>query len=271
MWKSLTTATSLGLAAAAALAPAAIAQEVNVLVSPTYAPMEFRDPDTGELKGLDIDLQDALARAAGLTVTWQESSFQQLIPSLTTGRGDVIHSGMSDLPARRETLVFLDYMQSGAQFFTTAERADELSTEEAFCGLKVATPKSTSFPDEIAAWSAEHCEAAGKPAVVVVGAESGPDTILQLRQGRVDGGVFGSEVLPYLAATGDVPIKAIGEPIASVKQGLAFLKENTELLSVYRDALKQIMESGEYAEIFAKWDQSVNMLDGIHIDGEAVE
>ena len=265
MWKSLTVATALGLTAAGAMA-----QEVTVLVSPTYAPMEFRDPATNELQGLDIDLQNALAKAAGLTVTWGESSFQQLIPSLSTGRGQLIHSGMSDLPARRETLVFLDYMQSGAQFFTTAERAGELSTPEAFCGLKVAMPKSTSFPDEVAAWSAAHCEAQGKPAVVVIGAESGPDTILQLRQGRVDGGVFGSEVLPYLAATGDLPITPIGEPIVAVKQGLAFLRDNTDLLATYQAALKQIMDSGEYAEIFAKWDQSVNMLDGIYIDGEPV-
>ena len=65
MWKSLTVATALGL-----VATGAMAQEVTVLVSPTYAPMEFRDPTTNELQGLDIDLQNALAKAAGLTVTW---------------------------------------------------------------------------------------------------------------------------------------------------------------------------------------------------------
>lgn len=263
-------AIALTLALAAA-GTAAQAEEINVLVSPTYAPMEYRDPETGKLTGLDIELQEALARAMGVTVAWQETSFPQLIPSLQTGRAQLIHSGMSDLPARRETLVFLDYMQSGAQFFTLADRAKELATPDAFCGLTVGTPKSTSFPDEVAAFSAEHCEANGKPPVNVLTVESSPDTLLQLRQGRVDGGVFGSETLPYLAAQGGLPIVTVGEPIAAVKQGLAFPKDNTALLERYKVALAKIMESGEYAEIFAKWDQSVNMIDGIYVNGEAAE
>lgn len=246
-------------------------EEVNVLVSPSYAPMEYRDPETGQLTGLDIELQEALARVMGVKVVWQETSFPQLIPSLQTGRGQVIHSGMSDLPARRETLGFLDYMKSGAQFFALAERADEISSPEAFCGRTVGTPKSTSFPDEVAAFSAEHCEAQGKPPVSVLSVESGPDTILQLRQGRVDGGVFGSETLPYLAAQGDVKIVTVGEPIAAVMQGLAFPKDDTALLARYQAALAEIMESGEYAAIFEKWDQSINMIDGIYINGEAVQ
>lgn len=246
------------------------AEDINVLVSPSYAPMEYRDPTTGTLTGLDIDLQEALARAMGVEVVWQETSFPQLISSLQTGRGQVIHSGMSDLPSRRETLVFLDYMKSGAQFFTLAERGAELSSPEDFCGLTVGTPKSTSFPDEVAAFSAEHCEAKGRPPVEVLAVESGPDTLLQLRQGRVDGGVFGSETLPYLAAQGDVAIVTVGEPIAAVMQGLAFLKDDTALLGRYQAALAEIMDSGEYAAIFTKWDQSVNMIDGIHVNGEAV-
>ena len=267
MKKSTGLALALGLAATATIAQA---EEVNVLVSPSYAPMEYRDPTSGELTGLDVELQEALARAMGVQVVWQETSFPQLIPSLQTGRGDVIHSGMSDLPSRREALIFLDYMKSGAQFFALAERADEFASPEDFCGHLVGTPKSTSFPDEVAAFSAQHCEANGKPPVEVLSVESGPDTLLQLRQRRVDGGVFGSETLPYLAAQGDVPIVTVGEPIVSVMQGLAFLKDNTDLLARYQVALAEIMESGEYAAIFEKWDQSVNMIYAVHINGEPV-
>ncbi|MFX7732002.1 hypothetical protein ABTK10_20945, partial [Acinetobacter baumannii] len=79
----------------------------------------------------------------------------------------------SDLPARRETMDFIDYLKSGAQFYTLA--ASPFAAPEDLCGKRVGTSRSTSFPDQIRRWSAENCEAKGKPAIVVVPAESTAD------------------------------------------------------------------------------------------------
>jgi polar amino acid transport system substrate-binding protein len=194
-----------------------------------------------------------------------------MISSLTTGRVDLIHSGMSDLEKRRDTLDFVDYMKSGAQFYTTFARKDEFKTPTDFCGKTIGMSRRTSFPDETAKWSAANCEAKGKPAIKVVGTEGSADARAQLKQGRVDGAVQGSETIPYLISLEKDAYFVVGEPFTAVYQGIGFAKKDTELRDAYAGALKALMASGEYKTIFAKNGLEGAMLDGIYINGAPVK
>lgn len=244
------------------------AGKVVVANQPNYPPMEYVDPATNTLMGVDIDLGKALAKQLGIEVEWSNIGFEQMVSSLNTGRVDLIHSGMSDLPKRRDTLDFLDYMKSGAQFYTSFSRKDEFKTVTDFCGKTVGMSRRTSFPDETAKWSAENCEAKGLPAVKVVGTEGSADARAQLKQGRLDGAVQGSETLPYLMQLEKDTYAVIGEPITVVYQGIAFSKKNPELRDAYTGALKALMESGEYKAIFAEYGLEGTLLDGIYVNGE---
>lgn len=247
------------------------AGKVVVANQPNYPPMEYKDPATNTLMGVDIDLGVALAKQLGTTVEWADIGFEQMISSLETGRVDLIHSGMSDLPKRRDTLDFVDYMKSGAQFYTSAARAQEFKTPADFCGKTVGMSRRTSFPDETAKWSAANCEAKGLPAIKVVGTEGSADARAQLKQGRVDGAVQGSETLPYLMTLEKNTYAIVGEPITAVYQGIAFSKKDPALRDAYAGALKAIMASGEYKAVFAKHGLEGTMLDGIYINGEAAK
>jgi polar amino acid transport system substrate-binding protein len=247
------------------------ASKVIVANQPNYPPMEYKDPATNQLMGVDIDLGLALAKQLGTTVEWADIGFEQMISSLTTGRVDLIHSGMSDLPKRRDALDFVDYMKSGAQFYTTFTRKDEFKTLTDFCGKTVGMSRRTSFPDETAKWSAANCEAAGLPAIKVVGTEGSADARAQLKQGRVDAAVQGSETLPYLLNLEKDTYAVVGEPFTAVYQGIGFAKKDTELRDAYAAALKALMDSGEYKTIFAKNGLEGTLLDGIYINGEAVK
>lgn len=247
------------------------AGKVIVANQPNYPPMEYKDPATNELMGVDIDLGLALAKQLGTTVEWADIGFEQMISSLTTGRVDLIHSGMSDLPKRRDTLDFVDYMKSGAQFYTTFARKDELKTLTDFCGKTVGMSRRTSFPDETAKWSAANCEAAGLPAIKVVGTEGSADARAQLKQGRVDAAVQGSETLPYLLNLEKDTYAVVGEPFTAVYQGIGFAKKDAELRDAYAAALKALIDSGEYKAIFAKHGLEGTLLEGIYINGNAVK
>src|SRR5450631_4630244 len=158
--------------AQAAELPEAIKQagELRLTVNSTYAPMEYRDPTTNELVGLDIDLAKEIAKRLGVKIVWSETPFAELIPSLQTKRADFIISGISDRSSRRETADFIDYLTTGPQFFVLAENAAHSVAE--LCGKKVGTTRSTSFPIEIDKWSRQNCEAAGKPTVEYVPGEN---------------------------------------------------------------------------------------------------
>ena len=124
MMKMLLTASACMIAfgAQAQDLPAKYAEKGKVVVAntPNYPPMEYRDPQTNELKGLDIELGQAIAKHLGTEIEWSEIGFEQMVSSLNTGRIDIVLSGMSDLPARRESMDFVDYMRSGASTPSTA-------------------------------------------------------------------------------------------------------------------------------------------------------
>ncbi len=200
--------------AQAAELPQAIRQAgtLHLTVNATYAPMEYHDPAGNELTGLDIDLAAALAKRLGLTIAWSDVAFEQIMPSLQTGRSDFIISGLSDRASRREVADFVDYLTTGPQFFTLAASPAKVETD--LCGMKVGTVRSTSFPIEIDKWSKANCEAAGKPAVQYVPGENSIDVRNQLKQGRVDAAVQGSETLPYAQANEPGKYRIVGKPIS---------------------------------------------------------
>lgn len=260
----------IGAAQAQAL-PDAIAKSktIKVAVNSIYPPMEYKDPESGELTGFDIDLGNAIAKELGVKLDWQESAFEQLLPSLATGRVDMILSGLSDVPKRRDSVDFLDYLNSGAQFYILASRAGEIHGPIDLCGKTVGTSRSTSFPADTAAWSAQHCVAAGKPAITVIGTEDTSSARMQLKQARIAAGVQGSETLPYAMKLEPNTYKPIGEPFASSPEGIAFAKTNPKLRDAVLAALNRLVANGTYRTIVAKWGLQSSAVAKISVNGAA--
>jgi polar amino acid transport system substrate-binding protein len=243
------------LPASSAELPAAIKSRGTIIAAivPNYPPLDLRDPATNELSGLDVDLGNAIAAKLGVKLQWQETSFDQMVSAVDTGRVDIIMSGMSDLASRHDKVSFVDYLRSGPQFFVQASRAKEFPDMLALCGKSVGTSRRTSFPAEIAAWSAAHCKAAGKPDITVVGTEGSPDARTQLKQGRVDAAMQGNETLPYVMSLEPDTYVAIGKPIASQLTGIGVAKNATELQAAMAGALDALMADGSYKKILDKW------------------
>nr|WP_245416315.1 ABC transporter substrate-binding protein [Microvirga sp. 17 mud 1-3] len=250
--------------------PERIASKKVIVVAnvPNYPPLEFKDPKTNTLTGLDIDLGNALAKKLGVEIKWEEISFEQMVSALTTGRADMILSGMSDLPTRRDTLDFVDYLDSGAQFYTTADRKDEFKTLTDLCGKTVGASRRTSFPKEMETWSKTACEGAGKPALKIVGTEGSADARTQLRQKRLDAAVQGSETLPYLLNLEPNTYTIVGEPFTSVYQGMGFSKKDTELRDAVAKAFAEMMKDGTYEAVLKKWELTSAKVDKLMINGE---
>jgi polar amino acid transport system substrate-binding protein len=242
----------------AAELPAEIKQAgaLRLTVNSTYAPMEYRDPASNELVGLDIDLAGELAKRLGVKIVWSETAFAELIPALQTKRADFIISGISDRASRRETADFVDYLVTGPQFFVLADSDAKLATD--LCGKKIGTTRSTSFPAEIDKWSKQACEAAGKPAAQYVPGENSIDVRNQLKQGRIDAAVQGSETLPYAQAQEAGKYRIIGEPISIGYQGIMFRKDDGAFREVVTEQLKAMIADGAYKTILDKYGLGAN-------------
>ena len=240
--------------------PAAIQQKGSITFAnvPNYPPLEFRDPASGTLTGFDIELGEAIARKLGLKAVWQETSFDQMLAALATGRVDAILSGMSDIATRHEAASFVDYLRTAPQFFIKASRAAELPQATALCGRKVGASRRTLFPKNIAAWSDANC---GATPIVFVGTDGSADARTQLRQGRIDAAVQGNETLPYIMGEEQGVYLPLGAPFAGSLNGIALPVKETGLQQTIAAALDGLIADGTYATLLAKWKLSPNALE----------
>ena len=79
---------------------------LKVCVWPDYSGITWRNPKTGQLAGVDIDLARELARDLGATVEFVDSSFARLIDDVTQDRCDVAMFAIGITPVRKEKLAF---------------------------------------------------------------------------------------------------------------------------------------------------------------------
>jgi polar amino acid transport system substrate-binding protein len=231
---------------------------LRLTVNSTYAPMEYRDPATNELVGLDIDLANEIAKRLGVKIVWSETPFAELIPSLQTRRADFIISGISDRSSRRETADFIDYLTTGPQIFVLTENAAKSAID--LCGKRLGTTRSTSFPIEIEKWSRQNCEAGSRPAVQYVPGENSIDVRNQLKQGRIDAAVQGSETLPYAQQQEAGKYRVVGEPFSTGYQGIMFRKDDAALREVVTQHLAAMIADGSYKAILDKYGLSASAM-----------
>jgi polar amino acid transport system substrate-binding protein len=265
---ALLSATALAAQAQALPDRIKTAGKIVVATQPNYPPIAFKDPATNKLAGFDIEIGEAIAKELGVTIEWQETAFAQMLPSLQTGRVDMVLAGMSDLPARRETVDFIDYMVSGAQFYTVTAFAGTIKTPEDLCGKSVGASRSTNWPRQIGEWSEANCVAKGKPAIVVVGTEGSVDARTQLKTQRLQGGVQGSETMSHFQQLEPNTYIPLGKPFTRSLTGIPFAKtaEGNQLRDAVKGALERLQANGGYDALIKKYGLPDNELKPVSVN-----
>ncbi len=122
---------------------------LRVCMWPGYYAISFRNPYSGELQGLDIDMARAFAQDLGARVSFMESSFPNFIADLLGDRCDIGMFGIGVTAARAEKVAFSrPYLRSGiyavsSQTHPRILRWDDLDQE----GMVVAVQKGTFMDD----------------------------------------------------------------------------------------------------------------------------
>ena len=90
--------------------------ELRIGTEGAYPPFEFRDA-SGQLKGFDIDVGNALCVELKVKCTFLPQDFDGLIPALKAGKIDIIISSLSLTPERAKVIDFTKpYYVSPSQF-----------------------------------------------------------------------------------------------------------------------------------------------------------
>ncbi|MFD0860092.1 ABC transporter substrate-binding protein [Roseovarius aquimarinus] len=246
------------------------AGEIKIALFPAFPPLAYRDTETDELTGLDVKLAEEIAQDLGVSINWQEVSYDAAVPALATGRVDLAFS-MVNRPESQEVLDFVDYIRSGAQLYSKAADAEEFTQMTDLCGKTVGGSRRTAYPADAEAWSEANCVAAGLPPMEVIGTEGSADARVQLKQGRIDAVVQSSESVPWIMSQEEGEYHLIGEPFANSFISIAFTKDSTELRDAIMSSLRTLYEDGRYQQILADTGLQVNEIEAISINGTPVE
>ncbi len=240
---------------------------VRAALDVPYVPMEYRDPDSGELVGFDVDLAKAMADILGVKIEYQEGAFETLTPALQSKRVDMIMSGFYDRPARREYFDFINYLVAGGQMFTL-QSSDTLKEPADLCGKTVSTIRSTNYPEVIKAFSDENCVKAGKEPISISEDSDVPQMLINVKSGRSDAAMQGLESIPTYMAQEPDTYKPLGEPLGSALMGIAFNKDDTVLRDAFVFALRKTIADGTYAKLIDKYKLNFSAYTDVTINGE---
>jgi len=230
-------------------------------------PMEYQD-DSGVLTGFDIDLADALSGALGLPIENQTTpDFAQLIPSILSGRANIVLSGLTDKAERREKVSFVNYFKSGNQFMILADSADKYKAVVDLCGETVVASTGTSYPDVVAGLSESECTSKGKPAINIIGGTSTPDQLLQMTTGRAVAIMMSTEILGYEVEKSDGKYAPLSEPVQNNFYGIIFPKDQPEFGQAIQKALQTLIDNGTYVSLLNKYGLSVGAVTEATING----
>ncbi|MGY2806301.1 MULTISPECIES: ABC transporter substrate-binding protein [unclassified Bradyrhizobium] len=87
---------------------------LRVCIWPMYYSISFRNPDSGQLEGIDIDLSKELAKDMGVKLDYVETSFGSFIADLQANKCDLGMFGVGATMKRAQAVAFSDpYLTSG--------------------------------------------------------------------------------------------------------------------------------------------------------------
>jgi len=217
--------------------------------APPFRPFEFKEEDSNELVGFDIDItEEAIDRAGYEQGEWAEIAFEQLETALLEGDIDLIAAALSITPERQENIDFSDPYYEVSQAIVVREDGDFQPEQlEDFEGRRVGAQSGTTG------------ETLAQEELVDEGIIAEEDyrsyeeynlAIQDLTNGNIDG-VFVDE--PTANSFADERDVTVAFTISTGEEyGLAMRPDDGRLSDI-NDALAEMRDDGTYEDIRTQW------------------
>ncbi len=226
-------------------------REIVVVTENAYPPLQFIDPKTGDAIGWEYDAIAEIGKRINATIVIENSSWDAMIPSVSTGQYDMGMTGITIKEERKEKVDFSDAYMRSEMFMLV--RADESNFTDgpsfaAFGdGLVGAQPGTTPF--YVAVYDMLDGDEAN-PRIKLF--ETFGASIQALRTGDVDvvltDGTAGNG---YVKANPDT-FKIIGNAMGAEDFGFIFPK-GSDLVGPVNEAIAAMKADGTIEALNTKW------------------
>jgi glutamine transport system substrate-binding protein len=230
------------LAACGSSSSGAADGKLVVATDATYAPMEYMDED-GNIVGIDIDIVDAIAEAAGIEVEYKNYGWEPLFSAVSNGEVDFAVSSITITDDRKETYDFTEPYFVANQVILVPGDSD-IENFEDLKGKKVSVQINTTGHEVVKGLL-------GNTSADIVAPETMPLAITEMINGNADAAVGdNSVVLEYVKNNPNVELKIVEDDSFEKEfYGLMVKKGNTEVLELLNEGIQKIKEDGTLKEL----------------------
>lgn len=219
------------------------AQKVRVATDATWPPFESVDEQTKAIKGFDIDLMDAIAKAGGFEVEYVNVPWDSLLAGMAQCQYDASISAMTITDERKKSFSFSDPYFEAGQIVAVQIGNTDITGKDSLAGKRVGVQNGTTGDIEVQ-----------KMADVVRTPYDDIALAFQdLMNGQVDAVVADNPLaLGYVGKNAD-KLKVVGDVFTDEFYGVAVCKTNADLLTKINTGLAKVKADGLINELTQKW------------------
>ena len=212
--------------------------ELVMATNAEFPPFEYINDDN-EYDGFDVVIAKSIADKLGLPLRIDNMNFDSVLTAVSTGKADV---GIAALTVRADRLENADFTIS---YFKTTQviivpQGSPIASPNDLPGKRVAVQEGTTgdlYCDEEV------------PDVEITRFKKAPDTVLELKNGKVDAIVIDKDVAnQFINDNPDLLI--LNEDLTEEEYAMAVRKDRKDLLDKLNAAIQELFDSGEYNRIF---------------------
>jgi len=209
-----------------------------------FPPMGYRD-DTGKLVGFDIDTAEELGKRLGIKIEWQPTAWDGVIHSLNARKFDCIWNGMTITDERSKEVAFTKPYIMDGQIAVVNFKEKRFKGLGDLKNVKVGAQKGSSALNAVKKLPVAPAE--------LKEYDDNPKALLDLEAGRIDVVIVDNVAGRDFIAKRPGKFKFLPGFISKEPFGVAFRKDDKELLNQVQKTLDKMVKDGTMAKISRKW------------------
>jgi ABC-type amino acid transport substrate-binding protein len=216
--------------------------EITIGVKYDVPPFGFKNPESGEVEGFDVDFGKAVADALGVEPKLVEAISDNRIPFIQDGTVDLILSTMTINAERAAEIGFSDPYFIAKGRILVPEDSDIAGIDD-LAGRKVCTALGSTYEETLKTQAPE-------AELRLVDAYS--ECLELLQNGAIDA-ISTDDVILTGMIIQDDSLKLVGDELTVEPYGAGFKKDDTEFADFINGVLEEWKSSGGWQESYDNW------------------
>jgi len=228
--------------------------ELRVGFEAGYMPFEMTDKK-GQFVGFDIDVAKEMAKAMGVKFVPVNTAWDGIIPSLITGKFDIIMSGMTVTQERNLKINFVNsYIVVGQTILINNKHKGKVKS---YRDLN----KSSYTVTSKLGTTGEQAVKRMIPRCTYKSFETETEAVLEVVNGKADAFVYDLPMnVVFMAQQGQGKLTFLDTPFTFEPLAWAINKGDPDFMNWLNNFLWQIKNDGRYDRIYKKWIKSTDWI-----------